>query len=394
MDGDASFGGWLRQRRKQLDLTQARLAAQVGCAAETLRKIESGRLRPSREIASRLAECLDVPAAERDAFVQAARGSATPTLPRAAEPIRTRLPAPLTSLIGREDELAELRTLLANPACRLITIVGPGGIGKTRLVLAIAAEQAALFPDGAALVPLAAVSTPALVAPAILAALDVPLQGQRDPREQLIEMLRDKGLLLVLDNFEQLLCAEGDSGDVTIALLRDVLHAAPSVQLLVTSRERLRMQGEWLFDLGGLCYPLDEAGVGLTETAAMQLFVERARQVRPHPALTNDELRAAGRMCNRALRLRTHSRRALQPSPLICERFRSGTTASGRRSSTPGDYSASASAMCSRGCRCFAAGSISRLLLTSRRQTRCCSRHSSINRCCAGTAWGATICTS
>jgi predicted ATPase/DNA-binding XRE family transcriptional regulator len=297
MDGDASFGGWLRQRRKQLDLTQARLAAQVGCAAETLRKIESGRLRPSREIASRLAECLDVPAAERDAFVQAARGSATPTLPRAAEPVRTRLPAPLTSLIGREDELAELRTLLANPACRLITIVGPGGIGKTRLVLAIAAEQAALFPDGAALVSLAAVSTPALVAPAILAALDVPLQGQRDPREQLIEMLRDKGLLLVLDNFEQLLCAEGDSGDVTIALLRDVLHAAPSVQLLVTSRERLRMQGEWLFDLGGLCYPLDEAGVGLTETAAMQLFVERARQVRPHPALTNDELRAAGRIC-------------------------------------------------------------------------------------------------
>ena len=155
------------------------------------------------------------------------------------------------SFVGREAELAELAELLENPACRLITIVGPGGIGKTRLALAAAAEQAEMFPHGAAFVPLAAISSAEFLAPAIMAALDIPSEGQRDPRDQLLDYLRERAAA----GAGQLRagCSTGAE------LLADILQRAPGVTLLVTSRERLALQGEWLFDLEGLSYPTDEA---------------------------------------------------------------------------------------------------------------------------------------
>jgi DNA-binding SARP family transcriptional activator len=178
-------------------------------------------------------------------------------------------PAQTTSLLGRETELAELGDLLENPTYRLITIVGPGGIGKTRLALAAAAAQAEVFADGAAFVPLAAISSATFLAPALLAGLDVGLQGQRDPHDQLLDYLREKELLLVLDNLEQLLApglshtaAENRQDAGATELLADVLRYAPGVTLLVTSRERLALPGEWLFDLSGLSYPLNEPTVG------------------------------------------------------------------------------------------------------------------------------------
>jgi len=210
---------------------------------------------------------------------------------------RQNFPAQTTPLIGRERELGELGALLENPACRLITIVGPGGIGKTRLALAAAAEQAEAFTHGAAFVPLQAISSAAFVAPAILAALDVELQGQREPREQLLEYLRGKELLLVLDNVEQLL-ARGLSQDEGVAdLLADMLHHAPGVMLLVTSRERLALPGEWLFDLLGLSYPVGETIDGVEDYSAVQLFVQRARQVQRQFALADGDVRAVARIC-------------------------------------------------------------------------------------------------
>jgi DNA-binding SARP family transcriptional activator len=179
-------------------------------------------------------------------------------------------PAPTTPLIGREVDLAELGDLLENPAHRLITVAGPGGIGKTRLALAAASEQAQAFTHGAVFVPLAAISTAAFLAPAIMAALDLTLQGQRDPRDQLFDYLCGKELLLVLDNFEQLLASGLSENEGGAALLTDILQRAPGVTLLVTSRERLALQGEWLFELPGLSYPAGELVDGVENYSSVQ----------------------------------------------------------------------------------------------------------------------------
>jgi predicted ATPase len=239
------------------------------------------------------------PAQETTALYERIRdtGSAELSAQRDETQYVQNFPAQTTALIGREAELAELGALLENPTCRLITIVGPGGIGKTRLALAAAAEQATAFTYGAVFVPLAAISSAGFLALVILSAFDIALQGQRDPRDQLLDYLREKELLLVLDNFEQLL-APGPSQDEGAAeLLANVLHHAPGVTLLVTSRERLALPGEWLFDLSGLSYPPGEPLNGIENYSAVRLFVQRAGQVRRQFALVGGEARAVSRIC-------------------------------------------------------------------------------------------------
>src|SRR5574341_1415120 len=132
MDVDASFGLWLKRRRKGLDLTQAALAQRVGCSVATIEKIESDERRPSRQIAGLLAQVLEIPPADRETFLKVARGERrTDRLPSAAPtdspaPIRrTNLPVPPTPLVGREPEMAALAELLCDPECRLVTVVGP-----------------------------------------------------------------------------------------------------------------------------------------------------------------------------------------------------------------------------------------------------------------------------
>jgi predicted ATPase len=198
-------------------------------------------------------------------------------------------PAQLTSFVGREEELAALAELLANPTCRLITIIGPGGIGKTRLALQAAAEQAEMFAAGAAFVPLAALSAVDFLIPAITGALNIPSQSQQSLKDQLLVYLRERELLLVLDNFEQLLAGAD--------LLAEILARAPGVTLLVTSRERLALHGEWLFDLEGLSYPAGESIEQLERYSAVQLFTQRAGQVQRRFALTEDQAPSAARIC-------------------------------------------------------------------------------------------------
>jgi predicted ATPase len=198
-------------------------------------------------------------------------------------------PAQLTSFVGREEELAALAELLANPTCRLITIIGPGGMGKTRLALQAAADQGEMFAAGTAFVPLAALSAADFLIPAITGALNITSQAQQDLKDQLFAYLRERELLLVLDNFEQLL--EGAE------LLAEILARAPGVTLLVTSRERLALHGEWLFDLEGLSYPTGKAIDRPEMYSAVQLFTQRASQVQRRFELGVDQAPSAAWIC-------------------------------------------------------------------------------------------------
>ncbi len=199
------------------------------------------------------------------------------------------LPTPPTPFIGREAELAELANLLTNPACRLVSIVGPGGVGKTRLALAAAAEQAVGFRHGVAFVPLASISSPDLVISAILAALGVPPQGPRDPKDHLLAYLREREVLLLLDNWEHL-------GGGT-PLLSELLRKAPHVALLVTSRERLNLQGEWVLDLAGLKVPKGRTVAEVEQYSAVELFLQSARRGRSGCSFSDEEKSCIVRIC-------------------------------------------------------------------------------------------------
>jgi transcriptional regulator with XRE-family HTH domain len=140
-DIGTSFGQWVKRRRKSLDLTQAALAEQVGCSIATIEKIEADQRRPSRQIASILADVLEISPDELDVFIRVARGERSlerlegiPSV--SVKPRKINLPAPTTTLVGRQAELGEMSRLLKNPDCRLLTLVGAGGIGKTRLSMA------------------------------------------------------------------------------------------------------------------------------------------------------------------------------------------------------------------------------------------------------------------
>jgi len=197
-----------------------------------------------------------------------------------------RLPAPATAFVGREAELAKIAELLAEPGCRLLSLLGPGGIGKTRLAIQAAADLAPRFADGAAFVPLAGVADPDLILGAVADALGLSSLVVGGLRHKLEDYLRHRELLLVVDNLEHLAGGAGELGAL--------LEAAPGLRILATSRERLAVPGEWTIDVGGL--PLPEGDDDM-EAAALRLFVEAARRARPGFALDGEELRAAARIC-------------------------------------------------------------------------------------------------
>lgn len=157
------------------------------------------------------------------------------------------LPAFLTPLIGRQQELIELRDQIGNPDCRLLTIMGTGGSGKTRLALEVARSSRNEFHHGAFFVPLNPVQSPASILPAVVEAFSLPRQEQDNHQTQLTNYLRNKNLLLVLDGFEHLLEGAG--------WLAEILHQAPGLKILVTSRTRLNIKGEHLYQLAGMRYP-------------------------------------------------------------------------------------------------------------------------------------------
>ncbi|MDX1417494.1 MAG: BTAD domain-containing putative transcriptional regulator, partial [Candidatus Promineifilaceae bacterium] len=211
---------------------------------------------------------------------------------------RQNLPTQTTTFVGRENELDEIKTLLLKERnCRLLSLVGPGGIGKTRLALAAAGQMLDAFPDGVFFVSLGSVGETAFIVQAVAAALSLTFYGGTDPQEQLLDYLRKKDLLLVIDNMEHLL--EG------MTLLSDILGCAPYVRMLTTSRERLHLQEEWIFEVRGLSFPLEENDSSQIwqssqlpdRYSAIALFDQRARQQAPNFKPTAAEMAEVGRIC-------------------------------------------------------------------------------------------------
>lgn len=296
------FGEWLRMRRENLGLTRPEVAQCVGCSVSALRKIEADERRPSQQLAELLARCLQIADADRRAFIRAARGNerverlgepakaaATGQTGLIVSPVGWTLPAPATQLIGRKAELATLSRLVNDPACRLLTLVGPGGIGKSRLALELACNEWARFPDGAVYVPLAPVSAPEHLVQAIAQAVGCQFSGPAPPRAQLINYLRGRRMLLLLDNLEHLIRG--------VKLLAELLERAPGLTLLATSRERLELQGEWVFEVEGLPIPAAGQEEGIEGYSAVQLFEQCARRARLSFALTEANRPHVVRIC-------------------------------------------------------------------------------------------------
>jgi hypothetical protein len=208
------------------------------------------------------------------------------------------LPAQLTPFIGREGLLREIEERLRELNCRLLTLVGPGGSGKTRLALEAARRQLDAYPDGVYFVSLAPLHSPEAIAPAIAQAIGFSLSGSVAPKEQLVHYLRRKEMLLVLDNYEHLLAGA--------ELASELLRAAPKVRVLATSRSGLHVQGEHRFPVPGMRYPAltPPAGDGRGERveaalqySAVRLFTAQAQRARPDFELDDESVEAVSRIC-------------------------------------------------------------------------------------------------
>lgn len=192
------------------------------------------------------------------------------TTPSPATQPKRNIPAQVTPFIGREDELQSLTRLLSDPGVRLVSIVGVGGMGKTRLSIAAAELQASNFRDGVFFVPLAPLDNDSYIVSTIAERIGFTFGGG-DQRMELLNYLREKELLLVLDNFEHLITG--------VTIVSDILQTAPAVKLLVTSRERLRLQSEHIFDIDGMAVPQETTSEAIQRYASVQLFAQSARRI-------------------------------------------------------------------------------------------------------------------
>jgi predicted ATPase/DNA-binding CsgD family transcriptional regulator len=216
-----------------------------------------------------------------------------------ARSLNHNLPAQSTPFVGRERELNELAHLFHEPSLRLMTILGPGGMGKSRLALEAAAmiggahghapRRVNLFPDGIYFVALASLSSPDFMVSTIAEALGNPFYGAADPRQQLLDHLRSKTLLLVMDNFEHVL--DGAT------LLSDMLAAAPGVKIIATSRERLNLLEETIFRIEGIDFPESDSLANIQEYSASRLFMQSAGRVLPGFDPQPDDLKYVARIC-------------------------------------------------------------------------------------------------
>ena len=324
------FADHLRRRRLAADLTQEALAERAGMSARAISDLERDLKTPQRATVALLARALALPPEEAGVFAQEAeRGRARQgDGMRGAGPPAGSFPVPLTSFVGRTRELSEVARLLGSS--RLLTLTGAGGCGKTRLALAAAQAARAASPDGAAFADLAPLSEEAAVAPTVLAAFG-PSQAAGPPQAELLARLRDRAVLLLLDNCEHLL-------DACAALAEAVLRGCPGVRILATSRAPLGVEGEAVYHVPTLSLPestraLDPEATLATALAAeaVQLFAARAALVQPDFAVDGRNAATIVAICRRldgiplALELAAARTRVLVPEQLLArldDRFR------------------------------------------------------------------------
>jgi non-specific serine/threonine protein kinase len=290
---EISFGFWLRKQRRALDLSRQAFAGQVGCAEVTLRRIEAGTLKPSKELANIILERLGIDEIARPGWISFARGiSSLPGFsPPSTKKPNSNLPAQLTTFVGREKEQSEVISLITKH--RLVTLSGSGGVGKTRLSIKVGELVLGTYADGVWLVELASLSNSALIAQTFAVQFGLTAQSTIPFTDLLINFLRSRSILLMVDNCEHLL-------DACAHFIETLLKNCPHLKILASSREPLGIMGEAIYLVPSLEVPdLQQLIDTFRDFESVHLFEERAQLNRFDFSITLENAGSVAEICQR-----------------------------------------------------------------------------------------------